>query len=265
VTVAGAAGALTVPARPTRIVALDPGAAEIVAALGAADSLVGVPAGVSLPPSAHPLEVVAPSGQIDVAKAVSLRPDLVIASRETDPVDVAQIVQRSKASLYTQPTSTIDDVRRAVIALGFVVGQPVAARKLNAELKAQVAAVKARLANVSPATVFVDNGLFLTIDKQSILADLVTEAHGQNIATDSGLGPFPIEQLRTANPQVYLTTSNSGVTLDSLRRDPETRDLQAVKQGRVVVLPADLVTRAGPNVGQALQRVAAALHPDAFR
>jgi ABC-type Fe3+-hydroxamate transport system substrate-binding protein len=47
VTVQGAGEQPTVtPERPERIVALDPGAAELVIALGARDRLVGIPAGV---------------------------------------------------------------------------------------------------------------------------------------------------------------------------------------------------------------------------
>jgi ABC-type Fe3+-hydroxamate transport system substrate-binding protein len=72
-------------------------------------------------------------------------------------------------------------------------------------------------------------------------------------------------ELKTANPDVYVVTSDSGVTLEELRRGPETRDLRAVQEGRVVVLPAELVTRAGPNVATAFEQVAVALHPDAFR
>jgi ABC-type Fe3+-hydroxamate transport system substrate-binding protein len=114
-------------------------------------------------------------------------------------------------------------------------------------------------------TVFADTGFFVTIDDGSIFGDLIRQARGQNVAPDPGLGPVDPKQLAAADPDVYLATSDSGVTLDSLRRDPDTRNLTAVKDGRVVILPVDLVTRAGPNVGHALERVAAALHPDAFR
>jgi hypothetical protein len=38
-----------------------------------------------------------------------------------------------------------------------------------------------------------------------------------------------------------------------------------VRERRVEILPSDLVTHAGPRVGEALERVARALHPDASR
>jgi ABC-type Fe3+-hydroxamate transport system substrate-binding protein len=55
------------------------------------------------------------------------------------------------------------------------------------------------------------------------------------------------------------------VTLASLRRDPRTAKLTAVEKARFRVLSSDLVQRAGPYVAQALERVARALHPDAFQ
>jgi iron complex transport system substrate-binding protein len=44
-----------------------------------------------------------------------------------------------------------------------------------------------------------------------------------------------------------------------------TSDLDAVRKKRVVVVPANLVNRAGPRVAQGLEAIARALHPDAFQ
>jgi ABC-type Fe3+-hydroxamate transport system substrate-binding protein len=41
--------------------------------------------------------------------------------------------------------------------------------------------------------------------------------------------------------------------------------LAAVRRKRVVIVPANLVTRAGPRVAQGLEAIARALHPDAFQ
>ena len=54
------------------------------------------------------------------------------------------------------------------------------------------------------------------------------------------------------------------MTLRSLRADPRTAQLTAVEKGNFRILPSDLVQRAGPYVAQALERVARALHPNAF-
>lgn len=253
-------------ARPERIVALDAGSAELLDALGAGERLVGAPAGVRLADKRKAAQVVKPNGQIDVDRVVKLKPDLLVVAADTDPVDVAQAERRTGAAVYVQPSRTVDDVERAVLELGFLIGQPVEARQLAGSIERSLAETEARLAGVEPVSAFVDRGFFITVSNRSLLGNLVQRAHGTNVAGDyAGLGPFPIARLRKADPDVYLATSDSDVTLESLETDPQTRKLRAVADGHVVVLPADLVTRAGPRIAQALETVAAALHPDAFQ
>jgi iron complex transport system substrate-binding protein len=252
-------------AAPDRIVALDAGAAELIDELGAGDSLVGVPAGVRLGSGNVPAEVVGENGEIDVDAVVGLEPDLVVVTPETDRIDAAQVARRTGAPVYVQPGLAVDDVPRAALDLGFLLGKPVEGRKLATTLRADIAEIEERLADVAPATTFVDTGLFVTIRDPSLFADLIRRARGENVAPDPDAGPLRPEELAARDPDVYLATTDSDRTLESLRANPDTRDLRAVEDGRVVILPLDLVTRAGPRVAEALETVAVALHPEAFR
>ncbi len=257
---------VSLAARPERIVALDPGSAELVDALGAGGRLVGIPAGVRLTSGNRPAQVVRATGRIDVDRVAELDPDLVVATPETDPVEVSQIGRRTGAVVYLQPSRSIADVERATIELGSLLGQPVQARQLAGSIERSVAETERRLEGAEAVSTFVDRGFFVTVSDRSLLGDLIQRAHGTNIAgDDAGLGPFPVQELGRADPAVYLATSESETTLESLRADARTRRLQAVENGRVVVVPDDLVTRAGPRVAKALETIAAALHPDAFR
>lgn len=258
-------------ARPERIVALDPGSAELVLALGARDRLVGVPAGIArgdgplqAPPSAA--QVVSGTGQLDLDEIQRLEPDLIVAAPATDLLDVSRIQRQTGAAAYVQPASSVDDVVRATLELGFLVGEPVAARRVAADIRSRVAAVQERVASEPVANAFVDRGFFISIPARSLLGDLIQRAQGESIAgaTDDG-EPFPLARLRQLDPDVYLATSDSRVTLAGLRRNPQTARLTAVRDGRFAVLPSDLVSRAGPRIGAALEEVAEALHPDAFR
>ena len=66
------------------------------------------------------------------------------------------------------------------------------------------------------------------------------------------------------DPDVYLATSDTLLSLDDLRRNPRTRKLRAIKSGRFVVADADLL-EPGPSVGEGLVEIARLLHPDAVR
>jgi iron complex transport system substrate-binding protein len=250
-------------APPERIVALDPGSAELLLALGMEQELVGVPPGVRGAPRSE--EVSEPSGQIDVEAVARLEPDLIVATPASDLVDVSLAQRESGAAVYVQPSSSVDDVERAVLELGFLAGEPVRARRLVARLRAAVARVERKLAGVPTATVFVDTGFLTTISGRSLLGDLLDRAHAESVAGETPGGePFDVRRLVRLDPDVYLTTSDSRVTLRSLRADPQTARLTAIREGRFTVLPGNLVLRPGPRVGKALARVAQAVHPDAF-
>jgi iron complex transport system substrate-binding protein len=248
---------------PERIVALDPGSAELLRALGVGRRLVGVPASIE-PRAAE--EVVRRTGQIDVGAVARLEPDLIVVTPATDRVDTSRASSESGATLYVQPASSIEDVEKATLELGFLVARPVKARTLVGKIKRAVAEVDRRISAARPLTVFIDTGFFITVPERSLLGELVRRAHGENVAADNaGLGPFDEDLLAELDPDVYIATSDSRTTLEKLRTRPKTRNLTSVREGRFVVLDADLAMRAGPRIAEAYEAVALALHPDAFR
>ena len=266
VTVQGAGDQPTVlQGQARRILALDPGSAEIVRALGAGDRLVGVPAGVRVR-GAKAETVVRQTGAIDVDAAIALRPDLVVATQTADQLDVGRIQRATDAAVYIQPAASLRNVEQGTIDIGFLVGAAPEARQLVGRIEQDVATIQERLASVAPVSVFVDTGFFITASDRSLLGDLVKRAKGASVAGPSpGPGPFPLSDLRDANPQYVLTTSDSDTTLETLRANPVTANLAAVRKKRVEVVPAALVQRAGPRVAQGLEAIARALHPDAFK
>lgn len=251
--------------RPERIVALDPGSAEILLDIGARERLVGVPAGVRARKNPRVQRVVRATGQVNVDAVVSLRPDLIVATSSIDELDLARAARESNAPVYVQPAGSILNVEQGTVDLGFLVGEAAKARQLVGRIERRVAEIERRLVDVQPVSVFVDTGFFITVPDRSLLGDLVRKAKGENVAGESpGPGPFPLADLVRLNPSVYLATSGSGVTLAALRAHPSLRSLRAVRRGRLAIVPEGLVTRPGPRVTEGLEAVARALHPDAF-
>jgi cobalamin transport system substrate-binding protein len=252
-----------VKAKPERIVALDPGSAELVASLGVGKRLVGVPSGVKVKGAR---ESVTETGQINVADVIALHPDLIVATRATDQLDLARIERETGAAVYIQPAASIVNVEEGAVDLGTLVGAPALARQLVGRIQRKVAGIEARLESAAPVSVFVDTGFFITVPERSLLGDLVKRSRGESVAgATPGPGPYLLSDLRDANPAVFLATSDSDTTLDALKRNPVTADIRAVRKKRFRVLPSNLVTRAGPRIAAGLEAVAKALHPDAFQ
>jgi iron complex transport system substrate-binding protein len=237
-------------AAPTRIVPLGPGPRRILRALGLQKRMVSVND-----------ELV---GLLLVGEIRRARPDLIVASEDADPLDLARASSATHAAVYVEPGGSLDGVERGINDIGLLSGRPVAARHLSATIARTRRRVAARLDGYQQTSVFIDLGSFGTVGSRTLLGDLVSEARGKDIAGPAPeQGPFPLRQLVKANPNVYLATSNSGTTLESLRRNRLTKRLQAVRKRRFGIVQSRLIVP-GPSVGSALVEIAKILHPEAF-
>lgn len=191
------------------------------------------------------------------------KPDLIVASGETDPLDLERARSATHAAVYVEPGGSLGNVVEAIGDVGLLTGRAVQARRLTARIEGKRQAVAKRVAGSPLVTVFVDTGGFSTISTRTLLGNLIELAHGKSVAGASPeQGPFPVQRLLELDPDVYLATAGSNRTLAELRARAGLKRLQAVRSGRFAVLPPD-ATIAGPEVGEALEQVAHILHPDA--
>jgi len=237
-------------AAPQRIVPLGAGPRSILRALGLGkrmipvdDSLVGLPL---------------------VDRIRRARPDLIVASGEADPLDLARARAATHAAVYVEPDSSLDDVAAAIDDIGLLTGRPVAARRLSGSLEQARRRVAARLASFPAVSTFADLGGFMTISSRSLIGDLIAKAGGTSIAGPAPeQGPFPIRRLVQLDPEAYVAVGSGTTTLARLRAGAKTRRIRAVRTGRFGVVKSRLVVP-GPQLGAALVQIARILHPDAF-
>ncbi len=252
-TVQGSGDAPTVlRSQPHRIAAVGATPSGILRALGAGRLLVG-----------EHLDIL--SGPALVGALRRVHPDLIVGSTETDSADLDRARKATGAAVYVAPDGSIRQVEQAIDDLGLLSGHGARGRELVAAIQREQTLVARKLAGTARVKVFVDTGFFSTVGDRSLLGDMVRASGGTNVAgANPETGPFDLAELARRKPQVYLATSDSGATLGALRRNPKTRRLPAVQNGRFVVVPVRLV-QPGPDIGAGLAAVARLLHPDAFR
>ena len=98
----------------------------------------------------------------------------------------------------------------------------------------------------------------------TLVNDLIEQAGGENVVTQKGYVGYSVEQLLIDNPEVYLATKGSMSDPKLLDSRPGYSKLSAVKNGRVVLLDDNLVSRPGPRVVEGIRQIAEALNPGAF-
>jgi len=239
---------IVVEAPARRIAVLDASAASIVDSLGVGRRVV----------------LRETDDTIDVRAVRRARPDLIIAAPDANERDLSAAASRTRARVYTTPGDSIRQVERAITQLGLLTGTPVAARRLVQRIENRRRQVADRLAGVADVSVFVDTGFLNTVPDQSLLGDVLREAHGTNIfGANAEAGPVDVGDLLRLDPQVYLATSDAEVTLKDLRSG-RTRKLRAVKDRRFAIANVALL-QPSPRIGDGLLQVARLLHPDAFR
>ncbi len=250
------------PVSPRRVVSLAPSLTEIVFLLGRGGSLVGVTRFCNVPAAASALPKIGGVIDPDIERIVALSPDLVLCTTDGNPRDKVRALEEMGIPCFAVAPQDLDAVFTAIERLGILLG---AADRGRAE--AEALRLRARLARPpsgdaeKPAVLFVvSTEPIIAAGEGTFMDELVRLAGGRNVAARfSGRYPrLSVEGLVAARPDVIFVAGMSGVE----RFPPEVtrwKEVPAFRDGAVITLDGDLVTRPGPRLVSALERVSAAL------
>jgi iron complex transport system substrate-binding protein len=265
---ASASGDLQQPAH--RIVSLIPSVTETILALGAGDRLIAR-SDFDTDPALAQLPTVGQGLTPSLEQLTMLQPDLVIAWPDNASRSVITRLADLGVTVYTPQIQTLADIKRTTRELGDMLGLQIAAASLNATVDAELDAIRRAVADCERPTVFyvVWYAPPTTTGTGTYVHELIEIAGAQNIFDDApGLWPtVSIEQVLSREPDIVLLSQTEGihVELEQLRAAPGWRDLEAVREGRVLQIDANLYNRPGPRVVEAARQLAHLLHPDAFQ
>jgi iron complex transport system substrate-binding protein len=256
---------LAQPAR--RVVSLVPSATDLVVALGGLPQLVGRTR-YDRAPAVAAVSSLGGGLDPDLEKLTALRPDLVLtwAPSRTSPLRTA--LAAGGSAIYATPTRDTSSFYAAVVALGTLLGRDSAAGALARTVRDTLAAVHASVAGrPTPTVLYVVWGdPPMTVGPQTFVGELIRIAGGRN-AFDDATSDWPVvsmeDVVRRAPDVIVLSVGDDSTQgAERLQHAPGWRSLAAVRAGRVVALPADLLERPGPALGDAARRLARAIHPE---
>lgn len=249
-------------ARPTRVVALAPNLTEIVFALGAGDSLVGVSEYSDFPEAARRIPRIG-GLEVDAEKVAALRPDLVLAMAEGTARGAVSAIQAAGLPVVVVPSGSLDAVLSGIRLVGARLGRTPEAERLARDLERRRAEVARRVAGRRrPRTLLLvwpdppqaaGGGTFLN--------DLLREAGADNlVAARPGWPVLSPEYVVTA-PIELLVIPDSDQTRETYARAFRSGPLSRgpVARARVLRLDESALTRPGPRVFDMLERLAESL------
>jgi iron complex transport system substrate-binding protein len=261
---------VTLPAEPQRIVVMLPSATETLCAIGACGKIVATDKFSDWPPEVKKLPKAGGLYDPNVELIVSLKPDLVIASK------YGKLVERlAKAGIpaYAVKTETYEDIFKTARKLGQLVNREAEAEALVARIQKEVYALesKAAKAKTRPNVYYEIDPTPYTVGPDSFIGVLIQKARGKNIVPRE-LGLFPKispEFVVAKNPEVIiLGDAPYGVTLDKIKARPGWDRIRAVQMGRVCELKKEetnVVHRPGPRVAEGLRVLIRCIHPEVLK
>lgn len=260
-----ASRSITIESEPKRIVSLAPANTEILFALGLGDRVVGVTSYDDYPAEVADIDKVGDFTGPNLEAVAAADPDLVLATTGVQADTIKKLEELGATVIAVDPQS-LAGLYEDIEEIGQATGRAAEAGDVVREMRAQVQEVQEAVAGTENVTAFVEigqNPLF-TVGKGTIIDELIALAGGTNIVVQPGYVPYSTEQVVKDDPAVYLATKGSMSDPSALAKRAGFEKLSAVRDGRVVILDDNLVSRPGPRIVAGLKQVAEGLHPDSF-
>lgn len=258
---------VTIDSEPMRVVTLAPSMTEMVYALGLGDKLVGRTKYCNYPEEALTVENVGSLTEPNIESIIALNPDLVLMSTHASEEVVAKFDEAGlKVAILTQQES-FDGVYTLIEQMGMIFSAQEAAEVLVTDMKNDVAEVLALVEGIEKKSVYyvVGYGEYgdYTATGDTFIHEMLEMAGGSNIASDGTSWSYNMESIIEKDPE-YLICSELNDTKTDLETTEGYKELTAVKEGRLVEINQDLLSRQGPRLANGLFAIAKILHPELF-
>ena len=258
--------ALKEPAQ--RIISLYGAYSEILFAIGAGDRLVARTSSDRFPPSILEKPSVGTHLRPNMELVLGLQPDLIIdaVGMKHGHEVIRQIQQKGLTVAVFQPRS-FAELFSVIDRLGILTGEEPKAQALVNGQSSRLGQIDLRLAKSKdrPKVFFeVRYPNLLGAGQGSIVNDVILKAGGVNcLPNEKKLVRINIETLIDYDPDVYVVQKGP---MNRNPGSPESRPnfqvLKAVQQGRVFFVDEYVFSRPGPRSVEAVEKLAAYLHPE---
>ncbi len=263
-------------APPQRIISIVPALTEMLFAIGTGPRVIAVSSFDNFPPEVRALPRVGALLDPNLEMMLSLKPDLVVVYKSQ--ADLTTQLSRANIRTFSYAHGGLADIVSTIEALGRETGMAERAEALASSINTRLAGVRARVAPRPKPRVLLVFGR----DSKSLrniyasggtgfLHDMLELAGGDNVFRDVKRESVQAttEAILSSAPDVIIELRYTGdVGADALARERTAWNalsaVPAVRAGRITFLVGDEFVVPGPRIGDATERMARAIHPEAF-
>lgn len=252
----GAGQEHSVPAQ--RAITLTPHITELIFAAGAGDKIAATVTSSNYPPAALDIPRIGDGLNINVEKALAMRPDLVVAwQASTAALTLAPMLTRLDIPLIYSAPRTLQDIPAEIIRFGKIFDTSSIADPIAAALSRQLYDLAKHYAHKPPVSVFIEVGTapLYTIGNDPLLNDALRICGGVNIYAGAAVAAPQVsaESVLVAQPAVIITSASDHTRLAEAQQRWSRLHLTAALQGHIYGIDPDQLFRPGPRMVDATE------------
>lgn len=268
---------VSVPVKVSRVVSLAPNLTENIFAVGAGDRLVGVTTFCNYPEAAKTIAKIGDTMNPNMESIVALKPDIVFVSTASQIEAFTKTLEQNEIAVYVTDATSLGGVIHNLDQLGIIFGTEATAQNLISDLELRQTELRNKIGQgmgteESPAAydaravkvfVQISREPLFTIGKAAFLNDLLESIGGRSVTAnvETAYPKLSKETASALNPAVIILSDSE----DNRAPNDAFKNSQAVKNGRVYKINADIISRPGPRLVDALEQIAKDLYPEKFK
>lgn len=252
------------PEKVDRVISLAPSMTEIIFAAGGGEKLVGVTTYCDFPKEVGSIEKIGDTQTPNIERIIALDPDVVFVSTASQLEAFMSALEQRSIAVFVVNVRSFDDLYRGVKVVGEILGTEEVALANVVTLSGRESFIRHRrlrdreIGKAPPVFVQISNEPLFTIGKDSFLTEVVAKAGGESVTKDvpSGYPKLSKETASAMDPDVIILSDSE----DNREPNAVFKNSIAVKNGRVYRINADIISRPGPRLVDALEQIAGFLN-----
>jgi len=256
-----------------RIVSMAPNLTEILFALGLEERIVGVTLDSDYPSAATKKTKMGTFWQPNIEAVIAAKPDLVITLGFDQQRNLAERLKRIGFNSLTVNIEKVSDLFEAIEIIGSAISKQSEAYLLVGDIMEKLNKLSALVGTNDRVKVLwvVQRKPLRVAGRDTFINEMIELAGGENAIgpTVHKYPPIGAEQVIACNPDVIIEPAMNQENLtkqqaSALQYWSKFKNVPALINKQVYVIPADTVTRLGPRLYEGTMTIARCLRPELF-
>jgi iron complex transport system substrate-binding protein len=261
---------VAIPYPAKRIISLAPSITEILFALGLNEEIAAVTNYCDYPEAVLNKPRVGGYINPSIEKIVSLKPDLIIATRDDNRWETNHRLSALGLCVYLINPKSFHGVAKSIQHIGAAVGREEESKKIMINMTLKKEEIVKRTKSLPKPKVFFQIGYtpIMTVGRKTLADDLIRLAGGKSIS-ENELTNYPIYSMETIlskAPEIIIisTMDSNKESMNLIERWRNWKSIPAVKMKAIHVIDSNLVDRPTPRIVEGLEILAKMIHPEVW-